>query len=55
MYELAHLVVSAERQDKAAKTYEEANPEAQVWLWRHKVVFLVTGVLVLLILGGKVA
>ena len=59
MFELAHFVVSAEREwrDKAMKTYEEQDPETQVWLWRHKTLFLVTGVLVLalLIMSGMSA
>ena len=58
MFELAHFVVSAEREwrDKAMKTYyEEGHPETQIWLWRHKTLFLVTGALVLLIMAGTSA
>ncbi len=56
MFGLAYLVVSAEREskDKAAKMYfEEGHYEAQVWFWRHKMLFLVIGVLALLIIGGN--
>ncbi len=56
MFGLAYLVISAEREwrDKAAKTYdEEGRLEAQVWFWRHKMLFLVIGVLALLIIGGN--
>ena len=55
MFGLAYLVVSAERElrDKGMKSYQEARPELQVWLWRHKMLFLATGVLALLILSGK--
>ncbi len=53
MYGLAHLVVSAERElrEKPVKSYEDARPYAQVWLWRHKTLFLVAGVLALLIIS----
>ncbi len=56
MFGLAYLVISAEREwrDKAAKTdFEEGHYEAQVWFWRHKMFFLVIGVLALLIIGGN--
>jgi hypothetical protein len=55
MFGLTYLIVSAERelQDNSVKSYQEARPELQIWLWRHKMLFLVTGVLVLLIIGGK--
>ena len=55
MFGLAYLVISAERelQDKGVKSHREARPEPQVWLWRHKMLFLAAGVLALFILGGK--
>ena len=55
MFGFAYLVVSAEResQDKDVKSYQEGRLESQIWLWRHKMLFLVTGVLALLILSGK--
>jgi hypothetical protein len=54
MVELAHFVVRAERdgrQDRVVKVDERSHPEAQVWLWRHKALFLVAGVLALLVIG----
>ncbi len=56
MFGLAYLVVSAEREwrDKDAKMYyEEGRSEAQVWFWRHKMLFLGIGMLALLIIGGN--
>ena len=55
MFGLVYLVVSAERelQDNGVKSYQEARPGLQIWLWRHKMLFLATGVLTLLILSGK--
>ena len=52
MFGLTQFVVLAERdlRDKTVKTYEESCPEAQVWLWRHKVAFFVSGALMLALL-----
>jgi hypothetical protein len=53
MFGLAQLVVWAERdlREKTMHVYDEPRLELQVWLWRHKALFFVAGVLVLLIIG----
>ncbi len=56
MFELAHFVVSAERKARlnhVARMEDRPQAEAQVWLWRHKALLLVAGMLTLLVIGAK--
>ena len=57
MFGFAHLVVLAERElrDKPLKSYENGRPYAQAWLWRHRTLLLVAGVLALFAISGMSA
>lgn len=56
MFGLVNLVVSAERegrQNHVARMDDRPRAEAQVWLWRHKGLLLVAGMLALLAIGAN--